>query len=374
MNDRMIDTDTGNATTQKMYELATQPIFVDRSQDVEQEVSWEIAGEQDAEQLPHTQEEIKEEIVPHEEEQEISEEKQSSTEPEIEEESEEVEKKKKKNRTSEKNRIAQLTRELRQAQSVAHDVLTRNQYLESKISQKEKESFATQENYLNSQKERVKKYLTDAIEEGDPSKIAEANDLLSQYNTEILLLNKQKQSFQTELPQQKSYTQPSYQEPVDTPYQETGKEWMDKNSWANPNSPNFDQEMYEAADNYSIRLARKYKLEGRADEVGTTDFFDEITDYIKHSYDISTPPPSKPQSRDRMQMKTDQSPPVGAVTRQAPVSQGTPKPRDIVLTPEQKEIAYSLRGFVRDPKTGQKIQDNRTLEEIYKRNLMKGNG
>lgn len=369
----MSDKDIGNVTTQTIYELATKPTFIDRSQDVEQEISWEIPGmeEDDSANL----EEVKEEVTPHEEEKEVHEEKQSPPQPELEEETEELEKKKKKNRTSEKNRIAQLTRELRQAQSVTHDVLTRNQYLESKISQKEKEAFTTQENYLTSQKERVKTYLTNAIEEGDPSKIAEANDLLSQYNAEILLLGKQKQSFQTETPQKNSYQQPSYEEPLETPYQEAGKEWMDKNSWANPKSSHFDQELYQEADNYSLKLARKYKLEGRGDEIGTEDFFDEITDYIKNSYDVSTTPlpPSKPQSRDKIQMKTDQSPPVGAVNRQSPINQPTQKSRDIVLTPEQKEIAYSLRGFVRDPKTGQKVQDNRTLEEIYKRNLMKGN-
>jgi len=369
------DKDIGNATTQTMYELATKPTFVDRSEDIEQQISWEIAGEEETTQFPPNQEEVKEEISPHEEEQDIAEKTQSIPESD-DEATEESEKKKKKNRISEKSRIAQLTRELRQAQSVAHDVLSRNQFLESKISQKEKESFTTQENYLTAQKERVKKYLTDAIEEGDPSKIAEANDLLSQYNTEILI-NKQKQIVQTEIPQQRSYTQSSYEEPIEIPYEETGKEWMEKNSWANPQSPHFDKEMYEEADNYSIRLARKYKLEGRGDEVGTEDFFNEITDYIKDSYDISTTPQasnSKPQSRDRMQMKTDKSPPVGSVTRQTPINQPSSKSRDIVLTPEQKEIAYSLRGFVRDPKTGQKVQDNRTLEEIYKHNLMKGNG
>ena len=372
----MRDKDIGNTTTQTMYELAKQPVFIDRSQDPQQEISWEVSGEED-DPLSIPSQEIKEEVVLSDDKEEVHEEPQSIDEPkpEIEEENEELEKKKKKNRASEKSRIAQLTRELRQAQSVAHDVLTRNQYLESKISQKEKEAFTTQENYLTAQKERVKKYLTDAIEEGDPSKIAEANDLLSQYNAEILLLNRQKESFQANPIKNNSYQQPSYEEQSEAPYQEIGKEWMEKNSWANPNSPHFDQEMYEAADNYSLRLARKYKLEGRGDEVGTSDFFDEITDYVKHSYDISTPPPpSKPQSRDRMQMKTDQSPPVGAVSRQSPLNQTPQKAKDIVLTPEQREIAHSLRGFIRHPKTGQKVEDNKTLEEIYKRNLMKGNG
>ncbi len=365
--------DTGNETTQSIYELATKPIFVDRSQDKEQVISWEIPGEEET-----PVDDIKEEslLSLEEDKKEVSLESQIDSENEIEPEAEEIEKKKKKNRISEKNRIAQLTRELRQAQSVTHDVLSRNQYLESKISQKEKEAFTTQENYLTSQKERVKKYLTDAIEEGDPSKIAEANDLLSQYNTEILMLSKQKQTMQEiSAETQPAYKQSSYQEPIDNPYEEAGKEWMEKNVWANPNSTHFDQEMYEAADNYSLRLARKYKLEGKGDEVGSSDFFDEITDYVKNSYDIpSEPIYSKQPSRDRMQMKTDKSPPVGSVNRQSPHIQLPTKPKDIALSPEQKEIAYSLRGFVRDPKTGQKVTDNRTLEEIYKRNLMRGNG
>jgi hypothetical protein len=369
----------GNVTTQTMYELATQPIFVDRSRDIEQEVSWEVPGEGEI-PLPREPEEVIEKVVP-EDKEEIQEETQSLSEPESEgeEETEELEKKKKKNRTPERKRISQVTGELRRAQTLIRDVLARNEYLESKISQKEKEAFTTQENYLTAQKERVKKYLADAIEEGDPSKIAEANDLLSQYSAEILI-NKQKQSFQPELPRQNSYQQPYYEELPEIPYQDVSpdvsKEWMEKNSWANQNSSDFDQEMYEEADDYSIVLMKKYERLGKKNQIGSPKFFDEITDYIESKYDISTPPPppSRPQSRDRMQMKTDQSPPVGPVTRQAPINQGFTKPKDIVLTPEQKEIAYSLRGFVRDPKTGQKIQDNKTLEEIYKRNLMKGNG
>ncbi len=373
----MNDKDIGNVTTQKIYELAKQPVFIDRSEDSQQEISWEVSnGEDDSLSIPT--EETKEDVVPSNNQEEIQEETQSIVEPEIEEnleESEELEKKKKKNRTSEKSRIAQLVRELRQAQSVISQKERELKQAQSVISQKEKEVFTTEEKYLAAQKERVKKYYADAIEEGDPSKIVEANDLLSQYNAGILLLNNQKESFQKNPVKQNSYQQPSYEEPIETPYQETGKEWMEKNSWANPNSPYFDQEMYEEADNYSLRLMRKYKLEGREEEIGTSDFFDEITDYIKHSYDISTPlSPSKPQSRDKMQMKTDQSPPVGAVSRQSPLTQTPQKAKDIVLTPEQREIAHSLRGFIRHPKTGQKVEDNKTLEEIYKRNLMKGNG
>lgn len=373
----MNDKDTGNTTTQTIYELAREPTFIDRSKDPVQEVSWEVVDDQEIPLAPEN-EPVKEEepIVPEEKiEHEEVQEQPSDTESEDEEEGE-IEKKKKRNRISEKNRISQLTKELRQAKAVAHDVLTRNQYLETKISQKDKETLTAQENYLTSQKERVKKYLTDALEEGDPAKIAEANDLLGQYNAQILLMNNQKQNVQEAPPP--IYTQPSYEEPIDSPYKESGIEWMDRNTWANQNSPHFDQEMYEAADNYSLRLARKYKLEGKAEEVGSPDFFDEITDYVKGYYDIPTPAnsstPSKPPSREKMQMKTDKSPPVGSVNRQTSVSDFTPRPKDIVLDPNQIETALSLRGYVRDPKTGKPITDNNTLIEIYKRNLMRGNG
>lgn len=376
----MIEKDLGNETTQTIYELATKPLFVDRSEDGEKEVSWEVADGEET-PIPPENEIIKEEEKPLIEEE--SEEKDQEPDIEVEEESEpeKEEKKKKKNRTSEKNRISQLTRELRQAQAVAADVINRNQYLESKITQKEKDNLSTQENYLTAQKERVKKYLADALEEGDPSKIAEANDLLGQYNAEIIWLTRQKQNFEPETQDKKSYTKPSYEETSYTSdHREAFSEWVENNPWANENSDDFDRDLHAEADEYSIKLMKKYTISGRKSEIGSSEFFEEISNYIYSKYEVdNTPSPSsirnqKPQSRDRMQMKTDKSPPVASVTRQGMQGISPTKSKDIILTPEQKETAYTMRGYVRDPKTGQKITDNRILEEIYKRNLMKGNG
>lgn len=370
----MNDQDTGNKTTQTIYELATEPTFVDRSQEPVQNVSWEVSDGEPVPLPPENEPQAeKEEIIPQLEEKEdnqffgISEELEEETDSE---EETERERKKKRNRVSEKNRISQLTRELRQAQSVAHDVLKRNQYLESKMSEKDKEASTAQENYLTSQKERVKKYLTEAIEEGDPAKIAEANDLLGQYNTKILLMENQKKADPVE--QSPSYNPTNYDVPISNPHEEAGIEWVEKNAWANPQSPHFDKEMYEKADEYSIRLAKKYKLYGIGDEIGSTDFLDEVTDYIKNSYDLpAATPTNKPQPREKMQMKTDKTPPVGTVDRPQNRSefQGSGK---VTLSPAQVETALNMRGYVRDPKTGKPITDNNTLIEIYKRNMMRG--
>jgi hypothetical protein len=51
------------------------------------------------------------------------------------------------------------------------------------------------------------------------------------------------------------------------------------------------------------------------------------------------------------------------------MGQSHQKPKDIQLTAEERETARSLAGFVRDPKTGQKVYDPKILEEIYRRNL-----
>ena len=92
----MSDTDTGNATTEKMYEIATQPIFVDRSQDQEQEVSWEVSDGQEM-PLPPPLDEVKEESLLAEEPQEGPLDEEGEQEPETESiEEEETEKEKKK--------------------------------------------------------------------------------------------------------------------------------------------------------------------------------------------------------------------------------------------------------------------------------------
>ena len=217
------------------------------------------------------------------------------------------------------------------------------------------------------------------MEEGDPAKIAEANDLLGQYNAEILWIGRQKQNVEPDSQIQPSYTKPTYNEPVYTSdHHESFNEWIEKNPWANENSEDFDPDLHGEADEYSIKLMKKYTISGRKSEIGSSEFFDEISNYIHSKYEVDNSShqqsPPKPLSRDRMQMKTDKSPPVGSVSRQAIQGQTSIKSKDIVLTPEQKETAYSLRGYVRDPKTGNKITDNRMLEEIYKRNLMRGNG
>jgi hypothetical protein len=370
--------DSGNVT-KKVYQLATQPIFASDQGLATPDISWEVSDgispELPFEENPQDsdrEESLEETPLPEEE---NSQEQPSEAEKE-EDPDEEKENLKKKNRVSEKKRIAELTRKLKQAQAVTHDVLSRNQYLETKLTEKQKEALESEGNFLASQKERVKQYLTDAIEEGDPKKIAEANDLLSQYNAQIQLKKTQTSTFESS--PKNTYTPPSpAPDEADDVDNEEGHAWLENNNWANPNSEDFDQDLYNVADEYSIKLAKKYALQGKKAQIGSPKFWGEITNYMNKTFDISDdhnddPEPSpipKTQPKGRTPMKTTPSNTVAPVNRQSVPGEPPKKSNDIVLTAEQREAAHAMRGYVRDPKTGQKITDNKSLEEIYKRNM-----
>jgi len=383
----MSEQDQGNKTTQIMYQMATEPIFgMDSSLKQPENVTWEIGSLRDDE-VDETQVEpqnqIENPLIQPEQEKEIQdlpaekEEQETLADFDSDDEKEKV---KKKNRTSEKKRIADLTRQLKQAQSVAHDVLNRNQYLEKKLSEKQKQSLEQEENLLTSQKERVKKYLTDAIEEGDPQKIAEANDLLSQYNAHLALIEENKRN-------QKSNITPEYKVPQSynnqeqyqndpshyQEFNENAQDWLEKNAWANPYSPDFDQDLHTEADEFSIKLARRYKISGKGDEIGSSEFFDEISSYMRDHYERSYEQPLEKRQplKGKIQMKADNTK-VAPVNRSSSPAEPPRTSRDIILSQDQKEAAHALKGIIRDPKTGQKILDNETLEKIYKKNLMRG--
>jgi hypothetical protein len=370
--------DLGNATTQTIYKVATEPVFLsDQNLRPHENISWEVTSEpDDNEKLGETLTsherdivqvpEIASETQREEREEEDAPDQKESPEPD----EEEKEKKFKKNRTSEKKRISDLTRQLKQAQSVAHDVLNRNQFLETKLNEKQKAEIVQREKLLLSEKERVKNYLNNVTEEGDVAKQVEAQDLLSQYNASLELL---KNGYNPDPSDQKQYQapQPKYQE---SQYEidDVAQDWLDNNPWANPHSNEFDQSLHEEADNYSIKLAKKYTLSGRKNEIGSSDFFDEISDFMKKSYEISEPESqsySKQEPKGRIQMKTETTTKTAPVSRDSNMGQSHQKPKDIQLTAEERETARSLAGFVRDPKTGHKVYDPKILEEIYRRNL-----
>jgi hypothetical protein len=342
---------------------ATEPIFInDHSSDLQQEISW-IVGNDDTpdetvEKAPVEQEKYDEDL----EDEDTQEDGQ-----------EDHPRKKRSNKVSSQRRIAELTRKLKEAESFAHTVLNQKEYLQKKLGHKEKESVANYENLLNNSKHQIKEAMIKAHEEGDSVLHAQASDLLNQYNTELMFIKKQKENgyynqydnLRSEIPQE-IFNEP--EEEIDDYEVEVYLDWTKKNSWANPKSRNFDPELLNEANEYSEILMKKYRLQGRKDDIGNPRFFDEITDFMNQSYGTSNNQEERPH---RMQMRNPNTPGVAPVSRNFSNSQSSKTRSDIVLSPEQKQVAHAMRGYVRD-KNGNKITSNSELESYYKNELRKG--
>jgi hypothetical protein len=283
-------------------------------------------------------------------------------------EDKEEKKKKNKPRNSAEKRIADLNRRIKQeqlektqAQAYAYSMAKEKENLEKALQKRTEETLTTNRDYL---KERLKA----AHEEGDSELVAEITDRLGQFNAEIRL-NNQKSTQVVKQPPPQQVVQEDYRIPEDHPYAGVGEEWVKTNSWADPESHNFDQDMYEASDKFSITLMKQYKYEGRGDEIGSPQFFDDITDHVKDRFGITTRQrvQKPPVQKEKIQMTAPNSI-VSPVNRPAVNAESQKSRNEVVLSPEQKEVAHKMSGSVRD-KNGNRIYDKKQLEQIYINNM-----
>lgn len=348
---------------------ATQPIINIRDDANANNISWLVNDGLPDESSPSStepqeREEPQEDLVEDEEpERDEGDENQSSDEVD---EDEEEKPKKKRNRVPLDRRIADLTRKVKHYQSVTHDVFSQKENLEKEKLALADELFKAKKKLLEAHRETINTNLIQANEEGDSTRSAKATDLLTQYTAELWRLEDEQNRFKqnySATPQPRQFEP----EPADD-YNENaehGQEWMKSNPWANPNSRHFDQDMYQDANDYSVELARQYKSEGRADEIETPDFWQDISEYVKDTYGANAR--SSQQPKERMKMKPSKSN-VAPVTKPSSPSESPKRKQEIVLTQAQKEIAHSMRGSIKDA-NGKFITDPKTLEEYYKRNV-----
>lgn len=340
---------------------ATTPVFGTNFDNGPTNVSWEVSDGKLEDEKPPEPEKPEHEEKP--EEPELEGEEDSSDE-------DEAEPKKKRNRVPYSKRIADLNRRLKQTEQLTAQVIAEKDYHAKQAEYYKQASDKNYENVIKNSISTLEEKLAQAIEDGDSKSQAHINTLLAQYSAEDRMIQKNKGQSQDYAPQ---VQQPQYQQPRDNyeinddhPYADVGEEWARENSWADPDSKDFDREMYEAADDYSLKLIKQYRFEKRGDEIGSPEFFEEINDHIKDTYGIRTRSP-KPKVKERLQMKEGNTT-VSSVNRPSANAETTQKRGEIMLTAEEREAAHALRGFIRDS-SGRKVTDLKQCEEIYKRNV-----
>lgn len=284
-----------------------------------------------------------------------------------------VEKRPKPKNKTEGHRIQSLTKQIKDAQAAAYVALKEKQEFEKKLLVSEQDKISYYEKFLESQKQNILQALHVAEEEGDSAEKIKNWELLAQHTSQVNEVKKYKNDVTQQLAQKtvassqtanSEHSSPQTNYPQDGAAQEAAREWLKTNRWANPNDPNYDQEMHEEADREATRLLKQYKFQGRGDQIG--ELLNEVTDYIRDMYEIPVPAPKGAPKPQRLQMKAPPVSSVSSVNTAAPASNNArPKSaQDSELSAREKDIAKGLIGF-RNLK-GEIVTDIEGAEKLYK--------
>lgn len=265
-------------------------------------------------------------------------------------------------------RIQNLTSQLRETETVAERLKRENAELAARASQGtqqyEQASTAAMQHFKDAQTFKMQlaqRDLRDAIEAGDAQKQAELQTLIAGTQAELsniaaweqqqAAVKKNAPPKQEPAPQQQKPQQPGVDK--NAMHADT-QAWIRENSaWFEPGTDTFDPDMHSAAVAYAQLLDQRYIRQGKADQIGTRAYTQEIDRYMQQEFpdafeggdEDETPPAAAPPPRERTPPMQRRPEPVGASTRTLPngaVVKTVNGKRFAVLTPEQKQMAHQL--------------------------------
>lgn len=249
-------------------------------------------------------------------------------------------------------RIAELARKAAEAERRAQEMEARLQQAEQLRQQSDMAMMTHYEQRLHGQAQAIKQQLIDAHSIGDSERIVELQGEYYKLQTDLNSIETWKAQQELNAPQPKQATQAAPQEEKSQPAQPTLEprtaDWIQKNTWFQPNSPDFDPEMHEEATIYARRVERRYRAEGREDEIGSVDYFTEIDRHMYQEF---------PDAFSERVAPTKKVPPMSRESNVAPVQRsaapGQPQKnsKTIRLTADQRRMAHQLAesGAIRHP-------------------------
>ncbi len=285
------------------------------------------------------------------------EEAEAEDDPEGEEEEEEEEPRPRK-RDAEK-RIAELARRAQEAERRAQEIEARLQQEAALRQQSDIAMMTHYEQRLKGDANVLRTQLQEAITMGDTEKQIDLQTRLLQVQQDLSGVDAWRKEAEANLIQlQENQAQPKAepQQQQQVTLEPRTKDWIEKNTWFQPQSPDFDPELHEEATIYARRIERRYKAEGRADEIGSSAYFKEIDRHMREEFpDVfqsqSTPKKAAPK------MKRDNT--VAPVARSgggeaAPVK----RTAKVSLSPAERQFARNMAasGAYRKP-NGQRMTD-----------------
>lgn len=333
------------------------PMFDDGpTEDVDIEITEEDLGENLADFDDSEEEEEEEQQEEAEEEAEEAEEEEVEESSDEEEEEEEEEVKPKRRRSSE-NRIAELARRAAEAERRAQELEARAQK-EAELRQQSDIAMMTHyEQRLQREATFVKAQLEDAIAVGDTTQQVELQSQLFQLQSDLSGVESWKQQVAAQRAQQEEAAKAA---PAPQPKNEQQQvsleprtaQWIQRNTWFQPQSPDFDPEMHEEATLFAKRVERRLRADGREDEIGSAAYFKQIDQHIRDEFPDAFDDP-KPVKKAAPPMRRESN--VAAVNRSAPEGQGV-KSKVIRLSADERRMAHNMAdsGAYRKP-NGQRM-------------------
>lgn len=245
------------------------------------------------------------------------------------------------------------------------------------------------ENSLENDEQRVITELEIAEESGDTRKKIELQKRLAEIaaQKQTLLLSKslpkqQDQQFQPP-PYQEPYYQPppqTYESPTYQPINEHFEDWIENNSYYDTNSPDFDQELFNEANEIAAILNKRLKFNNASHIIGTPDYFNAISNEMNERYGLSNK--SKSDERDDYYEDNIQPYEVAPVTRKGTSmadryiankqSHGVARRPRMSLSQDQKDVARGLAATLSklNDKVGGKQVSIEEAEAIYYENYV----
>jgi len=318
------------------------------TEDVEIEITEDDLGEslEDYEQQEEPEEEQPEEVV---------------------EQEEPVEEEAPKRRRSPEKRISELSRKAAEAEQRAQAAEARLMKEAQLREQSEQAMMTHYRNNLSVTAMDLKQKLADARSMMDNERI---DDLQYQFNK---TMNDLEAVTNWEREQQNKAARPAQPAAPAAPQQQQisleprTASWIQKNSWFQPKSEDFDPEMHEEATLYARRVERRFRSEGRDDEIGSVDYFTEIDRHMRREFPDAFSAQSAP-SKKAPQMGRDSN--VAPVQRTAP-GQPAKSSKTVRLTADQRRMAHQMAQSGAFRKQGGGRMSDLEAEKYYAIHMMK---
>jgi hypothetical protein len=247
-----------------------------------QELPYTDDGPTEDVEIEITEDDLGESLEDYEQQEEPEEEQPEVAEQEEEPEEEEAPKR----RRQSENRINELARKAAEAERRAQDAEARL-VKEAQLREQSEQAMMTHyRSNLSATAMDLKQKLAEARSMMDNERI---DDLQYQFNK---TMNDLEAVTNWEREQQNKAARTATAEqatPADAQRQQVSLEprtanWIQKNSWFQPKSEDFDPEMHEEATLYARRVERRFRSEGRDDEIGSVDYFTEIDRHMRREF------------------------------------------------------------------------------------------